>query len=114
MFNARALLAQGKADEAAEILEQVVERDPMNGRALLLLSDYHMDEGDLDEAILYAENASKVEQTRVDGLLRMARIHVARRNYGEAVRELRRAHDLRPATYIADYLNRVEQAAARM
>lgn len=113
-LNARILLAQGERADAAEILEQVVSRDPMNGRALLLLSDYHMEEDDLDEALLYAENASKVEDTRVDGLLRMARIHVARRNYGDAVRELRRAHDLRPATYIADYLSRVEQAAARM
>ena len=113
-LNARALLAQGKADAAAEILEQVVSRDPMNGRALLLLCDYHMEKQNLSDALLYAENASKVEATRVDALLRMARVHVMQRNYREAARELRRAHELRPASYIADYLNRVEQAAARL
>lgn len=113
-LSARALLAQGKADEAAEILEQVVERDPMNGRALLLLSDYHMEKQSFTDALFYAQNASKVDATRVDGLLRMARVHVMQRNFREAARELRRAHELRPAPYIADYLNRVEQAAARL
>ncbi|MCC5840326.1 MAG: tetratricopeptide repeat protein [Opitutales bacterium] len=113
-LTARALLAQGDADGAAEILEQVVARDPMNGRALLLLSDYHMEKQSFADALFYAQNASKVDATRVDGLLRMARVHVMQRNFREAARELRRAHELRPAPYIADYLNRVEQAAARL
>ncbi|TVR46841.1 MAG: hypothetical protein EA425_16770, partial [Puniceicoccaceae bacterium] len=40
-LEAEIALAEGNEEEAAEILERIVDRDPMNGRALLTLGNYY-------------------------------------------------------------------------
>ncbi|MCC5022320.1 MAG: hypothetical protein J6386_05770 [Candidatus Synoicihabitans palmerolidicus] len=40
-LEAQSDLAQGRTDSAAAKLTKVVEVDPLNGKALLLLADYH-------------------------------------------------------------------------
>ncbi len=48
---ARALLAQGKTDEAVEALEYVVRIDPSDGRAALLLAGVYQQRGKTAEAL---------------------------------------------------------------
>ncbi|MCH6256386.1 tetratricopeptide repeat protein [Puniceicoccaceae bacterium K14] len=112
-LEAQVALGLDENKEAAEILEQVVDKDPMNGRALMLLSDYFVREGELSKAFFYAENAAKISEFEHGALLKMAQIKVKEREYQDAATYLRQAQGIKFQDYVADYLVKVESAAQR-
>lgn len=112
-LEAQIALNTGNEDEAATILEKVVEKDPMNGRALLLLTDYYTRKADYPKASFYAENAAKVPAVEHSALIKGAQIMVKTRDYREAATLLRRAQNLKFQDYVADYLVKIESAAQR-
>lgn len=111
-LQARAALALGKTDVAFEVLQVVVERDPMNGEAQLTLGDFYKNKGDTVRATFAYEAAEKVEEFRVKALTSLARLKVSERDYREAIMLLRRAQLLDERSYIADYIRRLEAALA--
>lgn len=110
-LQAQSDLAQDRPGAAAEKLAQVVQRDPLNGRALILLADYEWKQGALEKAELYFERAAKVEAVAPDALVQHARLLVSRREFAKAVPLLERAQNLRPQTFIAQYLEKVSAAS---
>ncbi len=110
-LKAQSDLAQDRAAAAADKLAQVVEADPLNGKALLLLADFHWQEGDVERAALYFERAGKVKEFTHDALVQHARMLVSLRDYDKAVPLLERAQSLEPKPYIAQYLEKVSGAA---
>lgn len=104
-------LAQGRGSAAADKLAQVVARDPLNGRALLLLAEYEWRNDRQEEAEILFERAARVPVVASDALVQHARLLVSRRAYAEAVRLLERAQMLQPRAHIADYLEKVAAAA---
>lgn len=113
-LKARLALSVDDKAKAGEYLEQVVDRDPMNGNALLTLADLEKSKGDIAKAKFYAENASKVEAFEHQACLTLAQLNVGQHDYRTAARFLRRAQQIEPKDYIADYLLKIEQAALRM
>lgn len=115
-LNIKARLAVEEDDKegAERYLEQVVSRDPMNGNALLTLADLARAQGDLAKAKFYAESASKLDDFAHQACLFLAQVNVSQRDYREAAKYLRRAQQISPQDYVADYLLKVEQAAVRM
>ncbi|KAF0094407.1 MAG: hypothetical protein E1N59_1938 [Puniceicoccaceae bacterium 5H] len=113
LLNLQAKIALGtnQDEKAAQMLEQVVDRDPMNGRALISLVDYYQKTEDLTKATYYAEQAAKLDEFRHSALLALARIKVGQREFAQAARYLRQAQDIKPLGYVADYLAQVERAA---
>ncbi len=109
-LKASTALGQGKSDEAAGILEKVVERDPLNGRALLLIAEYHWKNNDIERAEIYFGRAQKVEDTRVESLIQNARMLVSVKDYGKAAKLLNEAQLLNPQPHVGDYLAKVEAA----
>lgn len=116
LLNAKARIAMSDDDiaGAADYLKQVVDRDPMNGSALLALSDLEKKRGNLAKAEYYAENASKIDSYAHRAYLSLAQLNVGKRDYRSAAKYLRNAQDIEPKEYVADYLLRVEQAAMRL
>jgi Tfp pilus assembly protein PilF len=114
LLNLQAQVALGRNDDAraAAILESVVARDPLNGRAILLLADYHAKQGDVDRAELYYTRAASVAATEVEALIQHARLLVSRRDFARATHLLSRAQSLRPQNHVAAYLAKVEAAAS--
>lgn len=110
-LQAQSDLAQDRPGAAAEKLAQVVQRDPLNGRALILLADYEWKQGALEKAELYFERAAKVEAVAPDALVQHARLLVSRREFAKAVPLLERAQSIRPQTFIAQYLEKVAAAS---
>jgi tetratricopeptide (TPR) repeat protein len=111
---ARIALQTGDDTAAQNLLQGIIDADPLNGRALLTLSDLHLRSGDTAAAAFHAEQAAKLDAHRADALVRLARIEVQNRNYRRAAQHLRAVQEIRPQPYIAEFLGRVEQAAARM
>lgn len=113
LMNLEAQVALGRDDDAraAQILEGVVAKDPLNGRAILLLADFHAKQGGIERAELYYERAARVTETAPDALIQHARLLVSRRDFVRAAQLLSRAQGLRPQAHVATYLAKVEAAA---
>ena len=60
--DAMGLIGEKKYDEAAVVLEQILEKDPDNGRAMIQLGLVHAARGELDDAFAWLEKA----KTRTD------------------------------------------------
>ncbi len=110
-IRARLAVAQGAGDEEARVLEQIVELDPLDGEALILLGQHSRRSGDLEQAVFYFERAAGIEAFEADAKVRHAQLLVGQRKYPEALALLRRAQDLKPRQHVQDYLEQVEQAS---
>ena len=114
LLNYQASVALGKNEsaKAAEILNQVVDRDPLNGKALLLLAEYHWNQDEFEKAELYFTRAANVDDSKVEALIQNARMRVAMKDYSKAAELLEEAQLIQPQSYVQDYLAKV-QAVAR-
>ncbi|MFO7723961.1 MAG: tetratricopeptide repeat protein [Oceanipulchritudo sp.] len=114
-LNLRAELAlgQGQSKEAARILEEVVEIEPMNGNALLLLGNYYFREGDYEEAEYYFDRASRIDAVAVDALIQSARLNVQKKDYRTAIERLEDAQALDYQRNVQEYLEAVESVYER-
>lgn len=111
-YQASVALGKNQSSKAAEILNQVVDRDPLNGKALLLLAEYHWELDEFEKAELYYTRAAKVDDSKVEALIQNARMRVAMKDYAKAVDLLQEAQLIQPQSYVQDYLAKV-QAVAR-
>jgi len=108
-LEAQVALSEGRREEAAGLLESIIERDPLNGSALISLGDYYRDTGKSELALLQYERATRVEEVEVRALLALGRLHVAEKDYREALRFLREAQVIEPRSYVADYIDQLER-----
>lgn len=115
-LNLRAELAlgSGQSEEAAQILEEVIQLEPMNGNALLLLGNYYFRKGEYEEAEFYFERASGIDRVAVDALIQSARLNVQIRDYATAIDRLRDAQGLEYQRNVQDYLEAVEAVYERV
>ncbi|MBD5778724.1 tetratricopeptide repeat protein [Pelagicoccus sp. NFK12] len=111
---ARLAMQEDDTDGAAGFLADLVKKDPLNGGALLSLSELEKKRGDLAKAEYYAENASKIDGYSHQAYIALAQLNVGKRDYAAAAKYLREAQQIDPKDYVADYLLRIEQAALRM
>lgn len=110
---ARVAVAEGAGDEEARMLREIVELDPLDGDALILLGQHHGRTGDLEQAIFYFERAAALDAFEADAKVRHAQLLVRERRYDEAMRLLRRAQAIRPRDNVQSYLEEVERVARR-
>ena len=111
-LEARLSMAGGAGDEAtARVLEEVIELDPLDGEALMLLGQYHNKGGRPDQAILFFERAAKIDAFTANAKVKMAQVYVAQSRFGEALPLLRDAQAIRPREDVARYIEQVERAS---
>ncbi len=109
-LQAKVARAEGRPEEAARLLESIVQRDGTRGDALLELAAYHREAGDRDRALLFIERAQKVEAVQYQALLDHAQIMVASRDYTRAAELLREALAIQDEPRVARFLARVEES----
>ncbi len=115
-LNLRAELALGMGQnaEAAGILEQVIEVEPTNGNALLLLGNYYFSIGEYEEAEFYYDRASDISGVAREALIQSARLHVQNKDYQQAIDRLRRAQGIEYKQNVQDFLEAVESVYDRV
>jgi tetratricopeptide (TPR) repeat protein len=113
LLTTEARIARAEGDDAAavELLNKIVERDALNGAALIELANFYADQGDMAKAINRYEQAEKIEAYERDALIAHAQARVRDGQYKEALPLLRRALQLRSDNNLEDYAQRVERAA---
>lgn len=95
-LRARMAVASGASDEEARVLEQIVQLDPLDGEALILLGQHLSRSGETEKAIFYYERAASPEQFEADANVRHAQLLVKNGKYEEALPLLRRAQQIKP------------------
>ncbi|MFH1999888.1 MAG: tetratricopeptide repeat protein, partial [Planctomycetota bacterium] len=110
-LRARIAVAEGAGDEEARVLEEIVELDPLDGEALILLGQHTNRAGDAEKAIFYFERAAGIEAFEADAKVRHAQLLVGQGRYVEALPLLRRAQLLKPRSNIEEYLEQVERVS---
>jgi len=111
-MEARLSMAGGAGDEAtAKVLEEVIELDPLDGEALMLMGQYHARGGRPDQAILFYERAARIDAFAANAKVKMAQIYVTQARFGEALPLLRDAQSIRPREDVARYIEQVERAS---
>jgi tetratricopeptide (TPR) repeat protein len=109
-LEAEIALATGDSEEAVASLEAVIETDPLNGDALLLLGNFYADSGDTETAIFYYERAEKIPDYRLEALIQHARVNVSQRKFADAIELLEMAQGIKEQSHIQNYLNAVRNA----
>jgi tetratricopeptide (TPR) repeat protein len=111
-LQARLAVADGSDDdEEVRVLRQIVELDPLDGEALILLGQHSGRTGDAEQAIFYFERAASIDKYEADAKVRHAQLLVQQGRYGEALPLLRQAQQVKPRDAIQEYLEQVERVA---
>lgn len=109
-LQARVAVAEGGGEGVVKILEEVVEVDPLDGEALILLAQ-HYGRNVPEKAVFYYERAANIEKHEAEAKLRHGQLLVGQSKYQDALPLLRRAYELKPRSDIEDYLKQVERIA---
>ena len=107
MLQAEVRIATGKRKEAAQILEDVIQKRPLDGEALILSARLASEELDYAQAALRFERAAKLPDFEVEALIGHARMLVGAKDYQEAADLLERAQSLEPQPRVARYLQAI-------
>lgn len=110
-IEAKIARAEGDDEAAVELLTKIVERDALNGDAIIELADFYADSGDMAKAINRYEQAEKIEAFEREALVAHAQARVRNGDYKEALPLLRRALQIKSDSNLEDYAQRVERAA---
>ncbi|AKJ65460.1 tetratricopeptide repeat protein [Kiritimatiella glycovorans] len=110
-LEARIAVAEGRGGKQAEILEQVVERNPTDGDALVLLGRHYASEDQAEKAIFYFERAEKLEEFEAEAKLHHGQLLVRQSRFEKALPLLRRAQRLDPREDVQRYIEQVERIA---
>ncbi|MBN1586365.1 MAG: tetratricopeptide repeat protein [Candidatus Omnitrophica bacterium] len=110
-LRARLAVAEGAGEEEARVLEQIVEIDPLDGEALILLGQHSGRAGEPEKAAFYFERAASIEGYEADAKVRHAQLLVRNGKYSEALPLLRRAQFLDPRDDVQEYLEQVERVS---
>lgn len=103
---------EGNTDVFIPILEKLIENDPLDGDALMMLADHYTSQNTIEgysRADLFYERVVKIPDIEVKGLIAWARSYVAREQYGKAIPLLERANTLDPKDFIGRYLAQVRK-----
>jgi tetratricopeptide (TPR) repeat protein len=110
-LRARIAVAEGQGDEEVRVLKEIVELDPLDGEALILLGQHAFRANDPERAAFYYERAESLEKYEADARVRHAQLLVSQGKYAEALPMLRRAQELKPREEIQKYLEQVERVS---
>lgn len=110
LIQARIALAQGQDAEQANILEEVIQLDPLDGEALVLLGQYHAKTENWDRAIAMYEQAANLSDTAIQfkALIGHAQVLVKTAKVDQAKPLLRQALQIKDNASVREYLESLE------
>ena len=111
-MESKVAIANGDGNDALAVLEQIIEKNPLDGEALLMAGDFYSQNGDQEKAIFRYEMASKVSGFEADAWLKHAQILVRSQEYTKAIDLLERAQKSNPRDNVQKYLDSVQRVAS--
>ena len=107
LLKAEVLKATGKPLQSIEILRTLVEKYPLEGKALIMLGQNAWKQKDFVLADLYFERAAKIPEFETQALIEHSRMLVDSRDFEKAVRLLEKAQAIEPQARVEKYLQSI-------
>ena len=108
LLQAEVLKSTGKKEDSVKLLRQIVETNPLQGKALVMLGQAAWENQNHVEASLFFERAAKTKEWEVPALIEHARMLVSTRDYDQAIRYLQEVQVLDPQPRIDRYLKSIQ------
>lgn len=99
----------GEQDKAIATIRELVQQDPLDGQAIIMLGKFHQSRDELVEAEMVLEQAALLESHSADAYLELGRISVGRGDYEDAVDRIEKSYSRDPRPSVAAYLEAVEK-----
>ena len=110
-LESKAAMASGAGAKAIDTLEKIVQRDPLDGEALLLAGDYYAKNGEKEKAEFRYQTAGSIQGFEADAFVKHAQLLVQSQKYAQAAELLKKAQKVKPRDNVQRYLEKVEQLA---
>jgi len=110
-MESKVAISNGDGSQALKVLEQIIEKDPLDGEALLMAGDYYDQNGDQEKAVFRYEMAARISGFEADAWLKHAQILVRRQAYSKAIELLEKAQKTQPRDNVQTYLESVQRVA---
>lgn len=110
-LRARIAVAKGASGDEIRVLEEIVNLDPLDGEALIMLGQNASKANDPEKAAFYYERAESLEKFEAEAKLRHAQLLVGQGKYSEALPLLRRSQEIKPRDELQKYLDQIERLA---
>jgi Flp pilus assembly protein TadD len=110
-LESKVAMANGSGDQAITTLEQIVQKDPLDGEALLLAGDYYSKNGQKEKAELRYQTAASISGFEAEAFVKHAQLLVQAQKYAQATELLKKAQKMKPRDNVQRYLEKVEQLA---
>jgi len=108
-LESKVAMATGAGADAIQVLERIIERNPLDGEALLLAGDFYARNDQKEKAEFRYDTASKLQDFQADAFVKHAQLLVQTQKYARAVELLRKAQKVKPRENVQRYLDKVEQ-----
>ncbi len=112
-IRARIAVANGSSGDEVAVLQAIIELDPLDGEALILLGKHHARTENPEKAIFFYERAANLEKFEADAKVFQAQVLVGQGKYNTALPLLRRAQVIKPRENIRKYMEQVERIAKK-
>jgi tetratricopeptide (TPR) repeat protein len=110
-IEARIAASKGEVGDAAMSLEQVVENNPLDAEALLLLANVYARRGENEKADFLFTRASRIRGSEAQALVQHGRFLVRSGKYTQGLSVLERAQSMRPDEHVSRFIEQVRAAA---
>ena len=100
---------QGDNETAIKLYQKALQQDPLDGRTMLLLSQWLWEQNRLEEAVMQCERAARIQGFEADAMTRQAQIEVERERYAKAVDLLETSLTFEEQANVRHYLEQVRQ-----
>ncbi|HMP83349.1 MAG TPA: tetratricopeptide repeat protein, partial [Verrucomicrobiota bacterium] len=110
-IESKVAMSNGQGEQAIVVLEQIIERNPLDGEALLLAGDYYARNGQPEKAEFRYDTASKLQGFEAEAFVKQAQLLVKSGKYAQATDVLKKAQKINPRDNVQRYLDKVEQLA---
>ncbi len=104
-------IANGKGQEALSVLEQIIEKNPLDAEALLLAGDFYMQAEDFEKALFRFEMVARIPGSESDGWVKQATVLVKQQQYTKAIELLEKSQKSNPRDNIQKFLDSVKRVA---
>lgn len=108
-LESKVAMATGAGREAIQVLEKIVDRNPLDGEALILAGEYYAKNEQPEKAEFRYDTASKLPGFEADAFVKHAQLLVQSKKYVRAVELLHKAQKAKPRDNVQHYLEKVEQ-----
>ena len=109
LLRARVNFNLGKTEGVEAALKELIEQNPLNGEALILMGEYAMSKSEYEGAEYYFERATHIEDHKAIAFEALGRLFIEKRNYKQAITYFEKAVEINNAEYLMQYMSRIKE-----